>query len=132
MPGCPEAACSTASMLSTRMVLMQRSSMVRLLTAFMVALLAMSRGRLVEHGVVPATVRRDERIRLFGPPTPRRVGTDPTVGLQDSIDHRPCGLDRVLPGEERPIAGHGVAQEPLVRRLLSRLLIDEVELPLIA
>ena len=82
--------------------------------------------------IVPATVRRDERVRLFRPPAPRLVGTNATVGLQDSIDHRPGGLDRVLPGEERPVAGHGVGQEPLVRRLLARLMIDEVELPLVA
>jgi hypothetical protein len=67
-------------------------------------------------GVVPATVRRDKRVR-FGPPVPGLVGTAATVGLQDSIDRRPCGLDRVLPGEERSVAGHGIRQEPLVRPL---------------
>jgi hypothetical protein len=81
---------------------------------------AASRGLLVGHGVVPASVHPDKRVRLFGPPAPRPVGTDATVALQDSIDHRPCGLDRVLLGEQRAIAGHRVGQEPLVRRLLSR------------
>ena len=52
--------------------------------------------------------------------------------LEDWIDHRPGGLDRVLAGEERSVAGHGVAQEPLVGRFLSRLFFDQIEFSLIA
>jgi len=46
------------------------------------------------------------------------------MGLKHWIDHRPCGLNRVLTGKERSIAGHGVAQKPLVRRFLSRLFFE--------
>ena len=52
--------------------------------------------------------------------------------LKDWIDHRPCCLNCVLTGEERSIAGHGVAQEPLVGRFLSRLFFDQVEFSLLA
>ena len=54
------------------------------------------------------------------------------VVLQDRVDHRPGGLNRVLTGEERAVAGHGVAQKPLVGRFLSRLFINQVELALVA
>ena len=54
------------------------------------------------------------------------------VGLEDRLDHRPGGLNRVLTGEERSVAGHGVAQEPLVGRFLSRLFFDQVEFSLVA
>ena len=53
------------------------------------------------------------------------------VGLKDWIDHRPGGLNCVLTGEERSIAGHGVAQKPLVGRFLSRLFFRQVELSLL-
>ena len=53
------------------------------------------------------------------------------VRLKDWIDHRPSGLDRVLTGEERSIADHGVAQKPLVGRFLSRLFFEQVELSLL-
>jgi hypothetical protein len=29
---------------------------------------------------------------------------------EDGIDHRPGGLDRVFPGEECAVTGHGVAE----------------------
>ena len=54
------------------------------------------------------------------------------VCFQDWIDHRPGGLDCVLAGEERAIAGHGVAQKPLVGRFLSRSFFEQVELSLLA
>jgi len=53
------------------------------------------------------------------------------VGLKDWIDHRPGGLDRVFTGEERSIAGHGVAQKPLVGRFLYRRLFEQVEFSLV-
>ena len=52
--------------------------------------------------------------------------------LKDWIDHRPGGLNRVLTGEKRAVAGHGVAQEPLVGRFLARLFIEQVKLALVA
>jgi hypothetical protein len=54
------------------------------------------------------------------------------VRLKNWIDHRPGGLDRVLTHEERAIAAHGVTQEPLVGRFLSRLFFRQVELALVA
>jgi hypothetical protein len=40
------------------------------------------------------------------------------------MDHRPSGFCAILTGEERPIAGHGVAQKALVRRFLVRPLVQ--------
>ena len=54
------------------------------------------------------------------------------VGLKDWLDHRPGGLNRVLTGEERAVAGHGVAQEPLVGRFRSRLFFKQIEFALVA
>ena len=59
------------------------------------------------------------------------VRKNPIVVLKDRGDHRPGGLNRVLTGEKRAVAGHGVAQEPLVRRFLSRPFIDQLELALV-
>ena len=50
------------------------------------------------------------------------VGVNTTMRFQHWIDHRPSGLHRILAGEERAIAGHGVTQEPFVGRFLSGLL----------
>ena len=52
------------------------------------------------------------------------------VGPKNWIDHRPRGLNRVFARKERSIADHGVAQKPLVGRLLSRLIFEEIELAL--
>ena len=54
------------------------------------------------------------------------------VVLEDGIDHRPSGLNCILTGEERSVAGHGVAQESFIGRLFSRFLFDQVELALVA
>jgi hypothetical protein len=54
------------------------------------------------------------------------------MGLKNGIDDRPGGLNRILAAEERSVAGHGIAQKPLVGRLFSRLFVDQVEFPLIA
>ena len=68
----------------------------------------------------------------FGPQLPALVRANPVMVLKDRINHRPGGLDRVLAGEERSVAGHRVAQQPLVGRFLSRLFIQQVELALVA
>jgi hypothetical protein len=60
------------------------------------------------------------------------VRVNPKVVLKDWVDHRPGGLNRVLTGEKRAVAGHGVTQKPLVRPFLSRPLITQVELTLVA
>jgi hypothetical protein len=54
------------------------------------------------------------------------------VGIKNWLDHRPRGLNCFLTSEERPVADHGVAQQPLVGRFLSRLLFDQVEFSLVA
>ena len=54
---------------------------------------------------MPASVCRNERIRLFWPPATGLVGVGPVVSFKDRIDRRPGGLNRVLTGEERAVAG---------------------------
>ena len=51
---------------------------------------------------------------------------------KDRLDHRPGGLNRVLTSEERAVASHGVAQQPLVGRFLSRLFFEQIKLSLVA
>src|SRR5579862_186938 len=93
---------------------------------------APSSGCLLGSGVVPTAVCSDDRVSLFRPPAAALVRERPVVGLQDWVNHRPGGLNRVLTGEERAVAGHGVAQQPLVRRFRSRLFFGQVELSLVA
>ena len=45
----------------------------------------------------------------FGPQVRRSLGVSPVMGIEDRVDHRPGGLNRVLAGEERSVACHGVA-----------------------
>ena len=52
--------------------------------------------------------------------------------FENRIDHRPGGVDRVLPGKQGSVSGHGSAQKPLVRTFLSLLVILEVKFPLIS
>ena len=51
---------------------------------------------------------------------------------QNRIDHRPGRLDRVLAGEQRAVAGHGVAEQPFVGRPLVRLHVEQIQLALVA
>src|SRR6185312_1055298 len=90
-----------------------------------------SSGCPLEFWVEPGAVWSDERVSLFRPPTAAPIGANPVVRFQDRIDHLPRGLDRVLTGEERSIAVHGVAQKPLVGHFLSRLFFEQVELSLL-
>src|ERR1035437_10638520 len=83
-------------------------------------------------GVVPAAVCGDERVSRFRPPAAALVGAHRLVGLQDWIDHRPGGLNRILTGKERSVADHGIAQKALIGRILSRLLVKQVKLSLVA
>jgi hypothetical protein len=53
------------------------------------------------------------------------------VGLKDWIDHGPSGLNRTFTGEERSVAGHGVAQKPFVGRFRCRVFFKQVELSLV-
>src|SRR5271169_6809832 len=84
------------------------------------------------HWIVPTTVGTDERVSFLRPPSESLVGPNPMVCLQDWIDPGPGGLHRILTGEERSIAGHGIAQKPFIGRFLSRLLFQQVELSLFA
>ena len=45
------------------------------------------------------------------------------VRLKDRLDDSPGRLDRILTGEYRSIAGHGICQKPLVGRFLSRIFL---------
>ena len=42
-----------------------------------------------------------------------------------TIDHGPGGLDSIFACEERVVAGQGVAQQPVVRRFLPRLRVEQ-------
>ena len=63
---------------------------------------------------MPAAVRSDDCISLFRTPSVSLVRTNPVVGFEDGIDHRPGGFHCVFPREQRTVASHGVAQKPLV------------------
>src|SRR5690349_19752730 len=52
--------------------------------------------------------------------------------LEHRLDHGPRRLHAVFAGEEHAVSGQRVAQQPLVRRLLARVLIAEVQLVLMA
>ena len=90
-----------------------------------------SSGRLIGSGVVPTSVRSDDRVSLFRPPSAASIGTNAVVCFQDWIDHRPGGLHCILAGEERSITRHGVAQKPFVGRFLSRLLFKQEKFSLL-
>ena len=81
---------------------------------------------------MPAAARGDDRISLFRPPTASFVRPNAVMGFEDRIDYRPCGLNRVFPREERAVAGHGVAEKPLVGRFVARPLFRHVELLLLS
>ena len=74
----------------------------------------------------------DERIGLFWPPTASLIEANAMVLLKNRIDHGPGRFDRVFAGEERAVAGHGIAEEALVRGFFSRLFFDHVKLFLVA
>jgi hypothetical protein len=91
-----------------------------------------SSGCIRRFGIVPTAIRRDDRVSLLRSPAAALVGASPMVRFKDWLDHRPGCLDRVLTGEERSIASHGVAQKALVGRFLSQLFFEQVELSLLA
>ena len=83
-------------------------------------------------GIVPLTIRSKEPIGVFWSPTAARIGPNPSVFLEDRIDYHPRRFDRVFTGEQRAVADHRVAQEPLVGGFLSRLFFNQVKFALIA
>ena len=54
------------------------------------------------------------------------------MSIKNWLDYRPSGFNCFLAREERAVTGHGVAQQPLVRRFLAWLLFDQVEFSLVA
>src|ERR1039458_5241609 len=99
-----------------------------------------SRGRFAQHSfrcaigawIMPTAVGGNECVSFFRSPCAAFVTANPRMVLQNSIDHFPCSFNRVLAGEECPVALHCVAQEPFVRRFLSRLLIGQGKLPILS
>ena len=81
---------------------------------------------------MPTAVCSDDRVSLLRSPTAAFVKVNAVMGLEDRIDHRPRGLNRVFTREERAVTGHGVAEKPLVGRFLSRLYIRKIELSLLS
>ena len=81
---------------------------------------------------MPTSARRNHRVRLFRPPTPALVGQRPVMLLQDRIDHGPGCFHGVFAGEERAVAGHGVAEQSLVRGFLPKQFFAQVKLALVA
>jgi hypothetical protein len=67
---------------------------------------------------VPATVWGNELVGLHRSPGAGLVGVRSVVGHEDGIYDLPGSLDRVLPGEEPAVTGHGIAEQPLVGRIL--------------
>jgi hypothetical protein len=82
--------------------------------------------------VVPTAIGGDERVSLFWPPTASLVWANRAVNLENRVDHRPGGLNRVLAGKERALARHGAAWEASAGGFLSPVLIDQIELSLVA
>ena len=89
-------------------------------------------GRAIGAWIMPTAVWSDERVSLFRPPGAAFVTENRVMVLEDPIDHLPCGFNRVFASEERPVALHGVAQKPFVRRFLSRLFIGQIKLSLLS
>ena len=81
---------------------------------------------------MPKAVFHDQGVGLFRSPSARLVRASRVAGHENWLDNRPGGLNGVLAGEERTVAGHGVTQKPLVGRFLSRLFFNQVEFFLIA
>ena len=71
----------------------------------------LSSGRLLGSGIMPTANRGDDCV---GTPTSATVRQNRMMGLEHRVHNRPGGLNRILPGEERPVAGQGVAQESLI------------------
>src|ERR1700737_3574658 len=85
---------------------------------------------LLNRGLVPAPLCR-ERCGLRWTPAAWLVGNRLMVVRQDRVDDRPGRLDRVLPGEKPWVPGHGVPEEPLIGRVLARLVVEQIQLSLL-
>ena len=81
---------------------------------------------------MPTAVGGDDRVSVFRTPTATMVRANLVVGLEDGIDRFPGGFHGIFAGEQRSVAGHGVAQEQFVRQLLAGLFLGQTELSLVA
>lgn len=73
-----------------------------------------------------------QRVCLLRSPTAPSAGANPPRVLQDWPDRCPGCRHGILAGKERSVAGPGITQQSLIRRLLPRLLVKQVKLALIA
>ena len=71
---------------------------------------------------MPTAVCGDDRVSLFRTPTAFMVAANLVVDFENRIDRCPRSFNRILTGEERSVAGHGIAQEQFVRRMTIRFL----------
>jgi len=69
-------------------------------------------------------------LSLFGAPRPPLVRANLGVVFQDRIDDRPGSFYGILTRQKRSVAGHSVAQKPLVGRFVFRTLFQQVGLSL--
>jgi len=81
-------------------------------------------------GFAPAAIWSDDRFSLFWTPAAALVWANLGVVFQDRIDDRPGSFHGILTCEKRSIAGHGIAQKPLVGRFVFRTLFQQVGLSL--
>src|SRR5438105_13067191 len=78
-----------------------------------------ARRSLLGLGIVPAFVAGADCARGGGTPGPRLVFCDRNGTVEYRVDHPPCRLDTVVPGEERGVTAHGIALPPLGRRTVA-------------
>src|ERR1700722_14868103 len=81
---------------------------------------------------MPAAVAGNQSVGVFRPPGAAFIRANRVMSLQDPIDDCPGSFNGVFASEKRPVPMHGVAQEPLIGRLYSRLLFRKEELPLLS
>jgi hypothetical protein len=80
--------------------------------------------------IAPAAIRSDQHVGLLRPPAATLVGKNRGRRVEHWGDGGPGGLDRVLSCEQRAVARHCVAEQPGIRRLLARMLVDQGEFAL--
>src|SRR5512143_3019074 len=78
--------------------------------------------------ITPAAIFCNEFIRLFGSPATSLVRDGPSVGRKYRINDCPGSFHGIFAGKERAIPEHGILQQPLIRRMLARLLFNNIEL----
>ncbi len=64
--------------------------------------------------VMPKAVSGNKRVGLFWSPSATPVGDASMVVLQNWIDDRPSGLDRVFASKQGAVPLHCITQKPLI------------------